>query len=406
MPTRTYDSSALLNILKSATSSDGSSWSGGSVTPGNAAYTGGTGFNLSWSYNKSSSGIASPPATYTCAGGSSGSAFGAGLSGDGHLLATAQIDFTQFPTIPNTAIITAARIVCHVSAVNISTGSVVAPRPGTGNGNVNTNILFYSRLLKAQFGAFWFVGDFATCSNVANPGGSDTEIIDEVETLNLLTKVLTLTQFTAQYENINFDIQFIARTFFTAEGGFGGGNSGSASFDYTGNISNWNLEVDYDLEHYSWWIKPTQKIVNGQPVNIIEDPDSDIILVPDSGSPPDVDEGEQPYVRYGSSEDFPSGPTYYWWSSVDFYLFFIFSPISPDAGIITSWVNVGISPPTCDSCMTMTLESNTVLVADASGVYTLTAGKRNDTLYVRDTTTVEEVDFKINNPFAKIGFVP
>lgn len=46
-----------------------------------------------------------------------------------------------------------------------------------------------------------------------------------------------------------------------------------------------------------------------------------------------------------------------------------------------------------------------VLVADGSGIYQLVVGKRNDTIYDRDTPGAT-IDVKIPNPFIKSGFVP
>lgn len=176
---------------------------------------------------------------------------------------------------------------------------------------------------------------------------------------------------------------------------------GDASSNAT--LSSWTFEVTYDLENYSWYIKPTIKIVNGQPVKIIEDATADIVQVIDGEDPPEVLFGELPYEFYGTGEDFPDGPEYVWWESVDFYIFYIYSPITPSVPGITTWIPLA-APPACVGCLTLTLGSLDVLAADASGIYVLTNNKSNDTLYVRpDGGTV---DVKIPNPRIRIAYLP
>ena len=52
----------------------------------------------------------------------------------------------------------------------------------------------------------------------------------------------------------------------------------------------------------------------------------------------------------------------------------------------------------------LTLDSDTVYSADASGLYQIVPGKRNDTLYQREDVE-DTIDVKIPNPNIKTAFV-
>lgn len=151
----------------------------------------------------------------------------------------------------------------------------------------------------------------------------------------------------------------------------------------------------YQIQNFSWYIKQTEEIINGIPVNIIDD--GDIIPVVDGDPIPDG------FVLYGTDDEYPSGPTFTWWTNIDFWLFYIYSPVNPSVGGGTPWTAVG-GAPTCSACLTLTLGELTILVANASGIYTLSPGKLNDTVYRRATADTTEI--KIPNPLVKIGFVP
>lgn len=174
--------------------------------------------------------------------------------------------------------------------------------------------------------------------------------------------------------------------------------SGANFIDYNYSYdAGWRIRVTYFEGPFSWFIKPTEKIINGGKIRIIQEPE-DILAVPEGDDPPPG------FEFYGSDVDFPSGPVFSWWISNDFFQFFVFSPISPSISGFSTWTNFGASPPTCSACLTLTLGELTILIANASGIYTLQDAKTNDTLYLRATS--DTIDFKIPNPFAKTGLVP
>lgn len=296
------------------------------------------------------------------------------------------VDFTAFPSIPASARITRFRVTC--TGVGI-TSLVPSDNQETVTAYVNISV-------------FGLPGTFT--------------LTDAQSSVKIDNPPTDTGNFNRQFELLVNFAPTISRDDLILNYGFGGGSYpgvgnllyvevtgsavnlgtiGSAAFDAS--ISNWTLEITYDLEHYSWYIKPTKKIVNGQPVNLIADPATDIVPVVDGDPIPDG------FQFYATDDQFPSGLIFYWWSSPDFYQFFIFSQISPGL----SWINLGTVAPTCTNCLSLTLENLSVLIADASGIYTLVTDKRNDTLYVRtDPINVITTDFKMPNPTVKIGFVP
>lgn len=194
----------------------------------------------------------------------------------------------------------------------------------------------------------------------------------------------------------NHGTQILFMGLSVSAGGIAGINN---SVNYSLNFDlGFRIRVTYTDGPFSWYIKPTVKVINGGKIRTIQDPE-DILAVPDGDVVPPG------FEFYGTDDDFPSGPVFVWWISDDFFQFFVFSPISPSVILGGSdWTNFGASPPTCAVCLTIALGELTILIANASGIYTLTQGKTNDTLYLRaDSSTF---DFKIPNPFGKTGLVP
>lgn len=276
------------------------------------------------------------------------------------------LDFTQFPSIPAVALI--SRIRCTADG---SAGSNTTATTGGAQGESLIGILA-----------------------VSLPGS-----IDNSDQVDLIAISPPSPDDETLLRQLVFQVDFtppITRDELILRYGFGGGVfpiSGSllgivvsALSEVTADvatavghsvISNWRFDVTYTGGIFQWYIKTTPTVINGGVVNVIEEA-GDIIQVEDGDIIPDG------YVLYGSSADFPSGPTYLWWSSFDFYLFYIYSPVSPGVG----WTS-GATPPTCSGCLTLTLGILTILIADASGIYTLTPGKRNETLYSRVITPQE-----------------
>lgn len=191
-------------------------------------------------------------------------------------------------------------------------------------------------------------------------------------------------------------------TFFSTNYGFncdGSGLGGNSQFDVQ---AAW-IEGTYEIQNFSYYIKTSNKIVGGLPTTII-DKAADIAHVLE-GEEPSSDE----YVFYGTSEDYPSGPIYFWWQSVNFYEYYISSPYSPDSPLSSplssQWTKFTNGTPAPPDAISGTVGILDVIVANASGVYVLQADKLNDTLYLRDSDEVT-IDVKIPNPTVKIGVIP
>lgn len=156
---------------------------------------------------------------------------------------------------------------------------------------------------------------------------------------------------------------------------------------------NFRIDIEYDLEKYSWYIKPEEEVIAGRPVTVV--PDGNVLQVPEGEAPP---EG---YTYFGTSDDFDN--IYSWWQLPEDPGLYIYSPVQPGF----NWIQLS-GPPVCNGCTTITLGTLQVLVANASGVYTLQAEKTNDTLYTRSdfSTFVGTDDVAIPEPFGRTGFVP
>lgn len=172
------------------------------------------------------------------------------------------------------------------------------------------------------------------------------------------------------------------------------GSGGSHSDYLLSYDAGWRIQVTYTEVPFSWFIPYETRIVNGRPIRI------------PAGSAVAAEENPDPdtYIDAGLVSENPSGPPTYYWFSPDWWFFYPFSPIIPDDD--SGWVGSD-SPPECVSCLTLTLGTITVLVADASGAYALQRNKTNDTMYVRtDPDAVTTEDAPIPSPNAKIGFIP
>lgn len=278
---------------------------------------------------------------------------------------TVNIDYTAFPSIPVNAVI---------SKVEISWTIV-----GNTSGSHQVDGYFLAaRLIGGPGPAYIILGGQSALSDDPVP-------VNEVKNYTDNTSQ-TRAELIANYGTLVAQLSTLAKNLV---GGIGLSTALTTSI--------FTLDVTYVDGPFSWWIKPTEKIINGGRIKIIEDP-GDILAVADDDDPPPG------YVFYGSDDDFPSGPVDVWWISNDFFQFFIFSPIDPSVLGFSTWTNFGASPPTCSACLTLTLGVLTILIANASGIYTLQDAKTNDTLYLRATS--ETIDFKIPNPFAKTGLVP
>lgn len=279
------------------------------------------------------------------------------------------IDFEATPAIPSNAVITSVRCTADITGVWTNSGDENGSFSGTWG------IYNSSPLVSPTY--------FDIHTEPDSQGGSvSTQIEWEATGLTF-----TRDDLIAQFSNPCVSISPRANA-----------NDVDEVLESTVTLINWTMIVTYDGGSFSWYIKPTITKVNGNDTKIIESED-DIIQVPPGEDPPPG------FEFYGSSEDYPDGPLYLWWESNDVYEFYIFSPINPTLSII--WLPLP-GEPTCDGCLTLTLGSLDVLVANASGIYTLTAGKVNDSLYTREgfSVFVDTIEVKIPDPTVRFGFIP
>lgn len=168
--------------------------------------------------------------------------------------------------------------------------------------------------------------------------------------------------------------------------------AGSNSVVFTGNgvgYNSFSITVTYTVPGYSWFIPYHTKIVNGRPFRI---PTGPAVYIPIAGSNPNT------YYNAGDVE-----PVATYWQSPEWWFFFPYTILIPDD--VSDWVPV--TAPTCVSCLSLPLETITVLVADASGAYRLQLDKTNDTMYVRiDPLNVTTEDSMIPPPTVKLGYIP
>lgn len=170
---------------------------------------------------------------------------------------------------------------------------------------------------------------------------------------------------------------------------FPGGSGGSSADFFLSFDAGWSIQVTYLEGSFSWFVPFETVIVNGRPFRV------------PTGSPVLAAENPNPQTYYDSGDIEPVN-TY--WFSPDWWFFYPFTTIPPDDD--SGWIS-SVTPPECISCLTLALGNITVLVADASGAYTLQKNKTNDTMYVRtDPESVTTEDAPIPSPNAKIGFVP
>lgn len=277
----------------------------------------------------------------------------------------AELDFTDFPSIPASATISKVEVDLTISGVTTGTGG--------------------AHLLRIAI----FRAGGATLLEQQTTGVQVVPVTLNTPINYTDNTGYTRSQLITQYSELELWFDAISSS------------AGLRTADLT--TSAFTLTVTYDLESYSWYIKPKIKVVNGKKVRTINNISNDIITVSVDEEPP---KGYELWGERGKGSDYPNGPTYLWWTSHDFYAFYIYSPISP--GLLSfpfdEWVALPEGEvPVCVGCLTMTLDALEVLVADASGVYTLVKNKKDDTLYNRETE--DTTDVKIPNPFARTGFI-
>lgn len=289
------------------------------------------------------------------------------------------VDFTSFPGIPIDARITRVEIRKPISAIIHESSN------GAGFGGVAISILdpdFFDpatiTLPSAQFGTGIQTKDYSF-----SRAGSDADTI-----FNYISSPITRAQLISAHGT---QVLTMGNIFMSSQSN---GAPNLSTLDFTFNFDlGWRIRVVYIDPPMSWFIKPTVKIVNGRPIQYVDDA-GDVIQAP-TDDPPDG------YILYGPAED---PVTYVWWSSPRWWDFFILSPIIPDD--VSDWTS-GVDPPTCTNCLSFTLGTSDILVADASGIYRLEVGKTNDTMYVRtNPVSVVTEDVMIPPPTAKFGFIP
>lgn len=286
-----------------------------------------------------------------------------------------ELDFTRFPAIPDTAII--ASIVIEITLA------------GTANGNGT-----FKRIICTLTKTYNTVPVNVINSFNTQVGGAQIYNVNSALTATDLT-VTTKAGLIAAYSSIGL----LLESFVSDGPALHFGELCSSSIQTT----DFSITINYDLDQYSWYIKPTIKIVNGIPIQLIADAALDIIPIIDGDPIP------RGYVFYGTGEDFPDGLEYLWWYSEDVYEFYILTLIDPtvEDSPLARWLRFsGI--PTCTNCTSVALETATILVADASGIYKFDKTIKHDKLYVREgfSVFVDTINVKIPNPFARTGFIP
>lgn len=252
-------------------------------------------------------------------------------------------------------------------------------------------------------------------TTISDPNGATwTPSTHLISIIKIFPEPISRDQLIAEYSVVSLDV-FGGATAFT-----GGAGTGDATASLTG--SDWRLEITYQAGPVSWYVKPKTIIVGGLPIQ-----------VPDESVPPiEVPDGELP-----PEEFIEVGPEliYYWWvleedeeedeekdeeteeerrererrereraDLIARWFTFIRSRIPPGA----KWKKLngdGIGPPSCVGCRSIMLGELEILIADASGIYVLEAGKRTDTLYFREDGETTR-DVRIPEPSAKTGFLP
>lgn len=304
------------------------------------------------------------------------------------------LDFVSNPgSLPADASIT--KVVCRANVL----GNAQCSNGDTGSANAQALVQLFAYELPSSA----YIGGPVYANAVVSGPPADSQSYDEVISWELnFSPAKTRDELIALFGTPG--IIHTSGNFLVANMNVTAGGSAEVTCSSTGSIGSWELVVTYtSSEMYSWYIKPTTKIVNGLPTRIIASPD-DILAVTVGEDPP---EGYELYSTIGSGPDFPDGPTYVWWYSPDFYQFYIYSPITPAVLGSTTWILVG-GVPTCVNCTSVSLDEIDILVADASGIYKFDPTSKHDTLYVREgfSTFVGTEDVKIPNPFGKTGLVP
>lgn len=155
----------------------------------------------------------------------------------------------------------------------------------------------------------------------------------------------------------------------------GGGGAGSASFDFL------RIDGDYSIDTFQYTLSPTGTVAVGDEITVTSDPNSP--------NPLDLTEMT---VKVNGKEVTPTVQT------VNLLIF-----------IIPPWVDgdfpvefIGDGTQFSGSILAATL---TVLFTDASGVYVITPGKTNDTVYNNSPVNDDTIDIKFPNPFIKTAYI-
>lgn len=302
-----------------------------------------------------------------------------GANGDSTVDVTAEFPYdTLIPIIPSNALITQLRFVLSNFSAICNGTSVVEDN---GDARYFMDVSFGNQTVHYEDQD---QGPFATVSR-----SGPVEIEVNFSGGGRLTRAQLITV----YSTVALHIFGLARAY-----AINAPASGDSHLDC--NVGATILTVTYDEGPYSWYVKPTKVIIGGLPVDVIANAETDIIQVPTGEEGEGEESIPEGYVLYGTDIEFPDGIIYYWWETVDVFLYYVFSPIAPGP----RWTSVGVDPPSCVGCRSMMLGELEILVADASGVYTLVLNKESDTLY--DRASESTIDVKIPNPSAKTGFLP
>lgn len=302
-------------------------------------------------------------------------------------------DFDSFPSIPDNALVTRIRIK-RAASFNATVENSITNDPGAGGNFVVQSVAEFDMTVEAGVtpcpeltltdNALDFQGPITpgnTGTSQATINASDAYSAETI--LDFSGSPISKADLIANYSLLTFYIGATLDNLTSSASGLGTQQAASANIDYTFDLNNFQFIVEWD-EVFQFTIDPPtlSNVDRGQEVIIESDP-----------LDPDALQLDQLTLEL---DGIPITPTTQTANLLIFYIPLDF----PNEGDM-ELVAIGNGTQFSGS---IALAAYTILVTNGSGIYVLSLGKTNDTLYSseRDGTTV---DVKIPDPFAKTGFV-
>jgi hypothetical protein len=292
---------------------------------------------------------------------------------------TGTVDFTIFPALPTIAQITKV-IIRGAANFSITTSESVTVAGSANNiqSNVRTSFLIPS----------------ANDQTGSPLSFTASDSIDGTVLESVYDPPISYEEFILTYSNVLLEIQapsiFPPTPIFgglaVATGGLGSVNNAGVSFSAA--ITDWSIEVFYDLPGFQFSLNTESPVSVGQEVEIGSD-NSD-----------DIDEVTIVYTTLDNVEHMITIPRSDFPVKEPTRITFIVPDIgdSPKIRIYVTGTTFG------GSVFAGTLF--TIFFLNGTGIYKLDPNSTHDTVYIQDFTPVQTTDIKIPNPFVKTGFVP